>query len=439
MEMAVESDITSNGYTKGTATEQTPLFHVQEGLNISRRTMGDTSESVVESLLREKPGDTGPMVEVKWKGWNADDNTWEPRSQLLEDVPDMVAELDSRVRAGSQEPAERTPQSQDADDKISAQTSTTGDISMANSDSTPDPQPPTQSADWTGWAELENDPLIFSTLLREWGVQGVSVREVIPLDSIFDTPVASTLGLIFLSRYIVFDPDSETSTSTPSPTLWFANQISSFSCATVALMNIINNRPLLSLGPSLQAFKSHTATLSPKDRGLALDALSPIRAVHNSFATFADKLHVDARLRDDARSHAAKSRAQARWKGKPRKPRKSISTDDDESGLHFVAFVPAEGHLWRLDGLERSPTSIGRITDAENWLTMVVPVLEAQFNAAAMNELEFSLLSVVLTEPGMGDEKDEERTRRVREDWGPMMATMVRIHAEKGDLKEKLG
>lgn len=70
---------------------------------------------------------------------------------------------------------------------------------------------------------------------------------------------------------------------------------------------------------------------------------------------------------------------------------------------------------------------------------MVVPVLEAQFNAAAMNELEFSLLSVVLTDPEVEDEKDCERMRKVREDWGPLMATLVGIHAEKGDVKAKLG
>lgn len=41
---------------------------------------------------------------------------------------------------------------------------------------------------WTGWAELENDPLIFSTLLREWGVPNIQVNEVVPLESVFNHP-----------------------------------------------------------------------------------------------------------------------------------------------------------------------------------------------------------------------------------------------------------
>jgi hypothetical protein len=313
--------------------------------------------------------------------------------------------------------------------------STSGDVSMETLESTQEQQASSMASTWKGWAELENDPLIFSTLLREWGVKGLSVREVIPLDAVFDTPAQFTLGLIFLSRYVVFDQGSEE--SVPSDQLWFANQISSYSCATVALMNIINNRTSVSLGDNLQAFKNSTMNLSPKDRGLALDNFEIVRDVHNSFATENDKLHVDLRLKEDAKSAAARKRAQNRKKG--RKGRKKAKFDEnDESGLHFVAFIPAMGQLWRLDGLEREPTSIGQI-ESEDWLMMVVPVLEAQFNAAAMNELEFSLLSVVLTDTTAEDEKDQERMRRVREDWGPIMSTLVRLHAEKGDIASKLG
>lgn len=393
-------------------------------------------EFVVEELLRQRFRDHMAEIEVKWKGWNHEDNTWEPRSQLLKDVPDMVADFDSRSCPEAGEIREGgSPNNTHRESTMSMGTPTTGDVSFATPDSTQEQHASTMSANWKGWAELENDPLIFSTLLREWGVQEVGVREVIPLDAVFDTPVESTLGLIFLSRYVVFDQGSDVATA--SDQLWFANQISSYSCATVALMNIINNRSDLQLGDDLHKFRASTIQLSPRDRGLALDSLKSVRDVHNSFATENDKLHVDGRLRDDIKAANARKRAENRKNG--RKGRKKARIlDEDESGLHFVAFVPAMGHVWRLDGLEREPTSIGRITEVDNWLTMVVPVLEAQFNAAAMNELEFSLLSVVLTSPDAADEKDSERMRRVREDWGPMMATLVRIHAEMGDIASKL-
>lgn len=43
-------------------------------------------------------------------------------------------------------------------------------------------------ASWGGWAEVENDPVIFTTLLREWGVPNVQVHEVVPLESLFNHP-----------------------------------------------------------------------------------------------------------------------------------------------------------------------------------------------------------------------------------------------------------
>lgn len=76
---------------------------------------------------------------------------------------------------------------------------------------------------WKGWAELENDPAIFSTLLKEWGVSSVQVNEVVPLDSIFALPSESVYGLIFLSRWTAAETENGT-TEAPSG-VWFANQV----------------------------------------------------------------------------------------------------------------------------------------------------------------------------------------------------------------------
>ena len=46
---------------------------------------------------------------------------------------------------------------------------------------------PDKTSSWRGWAELENDPMVFNTLLYEWGVRGIEVQEVIPLDAMFDS------------------------------------------------------------------------------------------------------------------------------------------------------------------------------------------------------------------------------------------------------------
>lgn len=60
-------------------------------------------------------------------------------------------------------------------------------------------------------------------MLREWGVRGIRVNEVVPLDAIFDSSSASISGLIFLSRYNSAERNNE-KTQIP-PGLWFANQV----------------------------------------------------------------------------------------------------------------------------------------------------------------------------------------------------------------------
>ena len=46
-----------------------------------------------------------------------------------------------------------------------------------------------------------------------------------------------------------------------------------------------------------------------------------------------------------------KNESDDKAKGKKRK----AEDDEDEGGFHFIAFMPIEGGLWKLDGLERQP------------------------------------------------------------------------------------
>lgn len=34
--------------------------------------------------------------------------------------------------------------------------------------------------------------------------------------------------------------------------------------------------------------------------------------------------------------------------------------DNDDSSFHFIAFMPVMGQVWKFDGLERQPQSIGK-------------------------------------------------------------------------------
>lgn len=51
--------------------------------------------------------------------------------------------------------------------------------------------------------------------------------------------------------------------------------------------------------------------------------------------------------------------------------------------------------------------------------------------------MEFSLLSLTAKSDAASLE-EAERMRRTRENWGPFVAQMVQLHAQKGDLKSMM-
>jgi len=55
-------------------------------------------------------------------------------------------------------------------------------------------------------------------------------------------------------------------------------------CASVALLNIVNNVPNIELGENLRAFREFTASFSPALRGDAIGNFEFVKEIHNSFA-----------------------------------------------------------------------------------------------------------------------------------------------------------
>jgi ubiquitin carboxyl-terminal hydrolase L5 len=60
-----------------------------------------------------------------------------------------------------------------------------------------------------------------------------------------------------------------------------------------------------------------------------------------------DVLNIDLQLKSEATRKKSKAK-------------QNISAyDESEAGFHFIAFVPAKGRVWKFDGLERQPQSLG--------------------------------------------------------------------------------
>ncbi|KAI9844487.1 MAG: hypothetical protein M1837_005570 [Sclerophora amabilis] len=246
-----------------------------------------------------------------------------------------------------------------------------------------DPSTKEDQTRWKGFCEIESEPAFFNVMLREFGVKGYKVQEVLGLDeeilAFLPKPI---YGLIFLFRYGEDGVESEESSCPPG--VWFANQTSHNSCASIALLNIVNNIPGADLGEELQAFKEITKNLSPALRGDQIANFSFVRNVHNSFARKMDMLNTDLNMQNDVDESKSK-----------RKKKKSVYKE--EAGFHFIAFVPIEGQVWKLDGLDGQPHNLGEIGGSD-WLKLAVPVIEERMGLYENQSIQFALLGLI-TDP----------------------------------------
>ncbi|KAF3763633.1 hypothetical protein M406DRAFT_74217 [Cryphonectria parasitica EP155] len=251
---------------------------------------------------------------------------------------------------------------------------------------------------WKAWVEMESEPAFFSGLLRDLGVKDVKVAEMfsVSIDDIQLLP-QPVLGFILLCKYANEDQE-EAATPAPPPSLWFANQTMANGCATVALLNILMNQPTVDLGASLTAFKAQTADLPPHLRGYLLDSNPAMRQTHNSYARCLEHLNADLLLSNEyedcggwpeeetsttatsttggGNKTSAKRKTTTTSNSSAKKKRKSSSAPtastttttatrkkrrraSDDNACHYKAFVPVDGQVWVLDGLEEKPVSLG--------------------------------------------------------------------------------
>jgi len=93
---------------------------------------------------------------------------------------------------------------------------------------------------------------------------------------------------------------------------------------------------------------------------------------------------------DLAMKNEAKSK---KTKGSKNKKDNDYDNDEDAS-FHFIAFVPIETQVWKLDGLERQPQNLGPFQD-DDWLSLAKPEIEARMAEYEEDQIEFGLLGIV--------------------------------------------
>ncbi|ODA83386.1 hypothetical protein RJ55_01900 [Drechmeria coniospora] len=255
--------------------------------------------------------------------------------------------------------------------------------------------------EWEGWAEIESEPAIFNFILQKLGVQGVTTKELLSYEHwALNSLPHPVFGLIFLFQYAPDledgDDDNDDDDGEEAP-LWFANQATNNSCASVALLNIVMNADEVELGDQLQAFKDSTRELPAPFRGHRVGSNSFIRTAHNSFVKRMDQLSADLFLADEAEAARVKPAKKRPTTAKKRKKRQSQATSkgkpEADYGFHFIAYVPANGHVWELDGMRTKPRRVGPI-DSVDWTTTAGIRIQERIQQYDGTQNEFSLLAL---------------------------------------------
>eukprot|EP01059_Diplonema_ambulator_P028007 TRINITY_DN46708_c0_g1_i1.p1 TRINITY_DN46708_c0_g1~~TRINITY_DN46708_c0_g1_i1.p1 ORF type:complete len:310 (+),score=68.10 TRINITY_DN46708_c0_g1_i1:52-981(+) len=284
------------------------------------------------------------------------------------------------------------------------------------------------------WCTIESDPVVFNEMIEKFGVKDVEVVEVPVLDVDELNRMGPIYGMIFLFKW---KPVKREVAVVDADNVYFAKQVVTNACATQAIINILLNAEGVEIGKELTEFKNFTLPLDPEQRGECMGSQEVLRAVHNSFS------------RPQCFSFEETA----------------ASADDD--AYHFTAYIPKDGLVYELDGLQPGPIIAGSSDDQSKWLYEVVPLLQSRVSEiqaldAKGNGLMFSLLAVTkdrlsmlrqqLTEAkteaeevmirNQIDDVQEARKRgheenvRRRHNYIPLVVSCLKALAQTGRLKD---
>jgi ubiquitin carboxyl-terminal hydrolase L5 len=111
-------------------------------------------------------------------------------------------------------------------------------------------------------SSLIHTPGVFTTLIRKLGIKHLQFEEVYDIQ----TPHAlSSLSPKALVLCFVWKHDKHHPTEFDDPAakqIWFANQLSDDACASLAILNVINNLDDVDAGEVLRRFKEETLEMS---------------------------------------------------------------------------------------------------------------------------------------------------------------------------------
>lgn len=216
------------------------------------------------------------------------------------------------------------------------------------------------------WCTIESDPGVFTELIKNIGVKGIQVEEILDMD-LLEQNNEPVYGLIFLFKYIPNSGYSPNVLTNYDGDLYFAKQIITNACATQAILAILmNNEDKIDIGPTLKELKSFSKEMDPQMKGLTISNSDKIKVEHNKFARPEPFVFTQSRE----------------------------ATDKDDV-FHFVGYVHFKNKIYEIDGLRQGPILIEDNCKFDEWIQKVKPSILKRIELYAGNEIKFNLMAVV--------------------------------------------
>lgn len=229
----------------------------------------------------------------------------------------------------------------------------------------------------TAWSTIESDPGVFTTMMRDLGVQGLQMTDLWTLDDDLLASIEPVYSLVFLFKHLpsssaIARAAGESHDAVPFQG-WFAKQIAENACGTMAVINSVMNikdgdgAGAFHLGQRLTDLKQFTegALLDADMTGSAIASDDALRSIHNRFAR-PELFEFDESLRND----------------------------EKEDAFHFVVFQPIDGHIWELDGLQQKPICHGLFDASRPWWSSACSVIQQRIASYGETEVRSRAISV---------------------------------------------
>ena len=127
------------------------------------------------------------------------------------------------------------------------------------------------------WHSIENNPGVYTELLKNIGVKGVQVEEILSFDAL-ENQNSSIYGIILLYKYINDISYTPNILQFWDKDLFFSRQIIANANATQTLLSIIlNNSDKIDIGETLKELKINTIDMDPLIKGLTLSNCEKIK------------------------------------------------------------------------------------------------------------------------------------------------------------------